>query len=339
MASTNRFSRNRLFLLLTLVVAALCCTVFLPGLNTTGKTTSLTVHRGMGFMEITAQMQQGGTIKNQWQTVLTGRVIPGLHNIKPGRYTIPPNLSNFQLLYYLHTHRQDEVRITIPEGFEQRRIAALFSRNLDMDSSAFMKVVTNRKFLDRHAITGASAEGYLFPGTYNFAWGDSPEKAAAFLVGQFRRFFDDSLKARAATQGLNETSLLTLASIVEAETPLDAEKPVVASVYLNRLKKNMPLQADPTVQYALGEDARALYFKDLSINSPYNTYRHAGLPPGPICNPGAASIQAVLNPAETPYLYFVATGKGGHYFSATFAEHEKNVKKYRAARRNAVSRQ
>jgi len=315
-----------------LSAAALGGILFIPGLNTAEKSTALKVHKGMGFMEIVGEMERSGTVNKTWPTILTGRIIPGFHNIRPGRYSIPPGMSNFMLLYYLRTHPQDEVRITIPEGLEQREIARIFSSKLDMDSSAFMAAAGARAFLHRNGIKGRSAEGYLFPGTYHFAWANTPEEAAAFLVRQFRAFYNDSLKAVAASKGFSETSLLTLASIVEAETPLDSEKPLVASVYLNRLKKNMRLQADPTVQYALGEDARLLYYKDLSVDSPYNTYRHAGLPPGPICNPGSASILAVLNPADTPYLYFVATGRGGHYFAETLEGHAENIEKYRAAR-------
>lgn len=333
-SSSSPFPGKLLPAFLVIVFTACCGMLFIPGLNTADHTTRLTVHKGMGFMEIAGEMQHIGAVRNRWQTILAGRLIPGLHNIKPGRYTVPPGLSNFQLLSYLHTHPQDEVRITIPEGLGQRDIARLLSSKLDMDSTRFMAVVRNRAFLEKHGIDGRSAEGYLFPGTYNFAWADTPEEAAGFLVRQFRKFYSDSLKSIAASNDLTEKSLLTLASIVEAETPLDAEKPIVASVYLNRLKKNMRLQADPTVQYALGEDARLLYYKDLTVDSPYNTYRHSGLPPGPICNPGTVSIIAVLNPAETSYLYFVATGKGGHYFASTLAGHEENIRKYRAARVN-----
>lgn len=332
MVSTSSFLSKFLIALVMLTVTAYGGMLFIPGLNTAQKVTGFTVRKGMGFMEIVAQMQHRGTIKNQWQTLVAGRTIPGFHKIKPGRYTVQPGMSNFQLLLYLRTHPQDEVKITIPEGLDQRKIAGLLARKLDMDSSAFMHAVKKRQFLDRQGIRGTSAEGYLFPGTYHFVWGETPEETAEFLVRQFRSFYSANLKALAASGGLSETALLTLASIVEAETPLDAEKPVVASVYLNRLKKNMRLQADPTVQYALGEEARLLYYKDLAVDSPYNTYRHAGLPPGPICNPGAAAILAVLNPADTGYLYFVATGKGGHYFAATLAGHEENIRKYRAAR-------
>ena len=306
--------------------------LFIPGLNTAQRVTMFTVRKGTGFMEITTEMQRSSTIKNRWQTILAGRLIPGFHKIKPGRYRVPPGLSNFSLLYFLRTHPQDEVQITIPEGLDQRKTAGLLSRKLDMDSAAFMHALRKRPFLDRHGIKGANAEGYLFPGTYHFVWGDTPEETASFLVRQFRSFYSDDLKALASSEGLTETAMLTLASIVEAETPLDAEKPVVASVYLNRLKKNMRLQADPTVQYALGTEARLLHYKDLSVDSPYNTYRHTGLPPGPICSPGTASILAVLHPAETGYLYFVATGKGGHYFATTLDGHAENIRKYHAAR-------
>ncbi|MBN1279038.1 MAG: endolytic transglycosylase MltG [Chlorobium sp.] len=336
MASSPTPSSGKILLaLLFAAAAAFCGMFFIPGLNTADHATGFSIRRGMGFMEIADEMQRAGTIRNRWQTILTGRMIPGLHNIKPGRYTVPPGLSNFRLLSYLRSRPQDEVQITIPEGLDMRNVARLLSSKLDMDSTGFMAAVQNPVFLKKNNINGSTAEGYLFPGTYHFPWADPPENAADFLVKQFRNFFSDSLKSIAASKGISEKSLLTLASIVEAETPLDTEKPVVASVYLNRLKINMRLQADPTVQYALGENARLLYYTDLAIDSPYNTYRHPGLPPGPICNPGAASILAVLNPAKTSYLYFVATGKGGHYFSSTLAGHNENIRKYRAARNNA----
>ncbi len=253
----------------------------------------------MGVRTIVNELYRNGSISSKWQALLTLRIIPRLHYIKPGRYTIPPGMSNFMLMYYLHSHPQDEVRVTLPEGLDLRAIARILSRKLDIDSTEFMTATSSPALLIKHGITAKNAEGYLLPGTYDFAWASTPEEAAGFLIGRFRHFYTDSLKHMAAERGLNETGLLTLASIVEAETPLDQEKNLVASVYLNRLKKNMRLQADPTVQYALGGAARRLYYKDLAADSPYNTYRHGGLPPGPICNPGAASIMAVLNPAES----------------------------------------
>jgi UPF0755 protein len=333
MASKKAFPRRLLITAGAILLTALACFLLLPGLNTASRTTRLIVHKGMDFKPIVNELYHNGSIQSTWPVEITCRILPNLQHIKPGRYTIPPGMSNFWLMYYLHTHKQDEVRVTIPEGLPLRHIARLLSKKLDMDSTGFMAAASDSRLLARNSIPAKNAEGYLLPGTYNFLWASSPEEAATFLIGRFRHFYTDKLKTTAASEGLTETALLTLASIVEAETPLDQEKPLVASVYLNRLKKNIRLQADPTVQYALGGTARRLYYKDLASDSPYNTYRHNGLPPGPICNPGSASILAVLNPANTNYLYFVATGKGGHNFAESLAEHHENIKKYRTARR------
>ncbi|HWQ27327.1 MAG TPA: endolytic transglycosylase MltG [Chlorobaculum sp.] len=315
----------------TLAIAIL----FLPGINsvrTEGAPATINIHRGTGFRQIVDKLQDAKVIRFRWPLLVTGTIFPELHKIKPGRYSVPLNLSTFSLLQHLHSSPQDEVQLMIPNGIEQRKLAGIIAANLDIDSTAFMAASRDPKFLVSLGIKGESTEGYLFPGTYNFPWASTPTEVIAFLTGQFRAFYSDSLKQAASKAGMNERQLLTLASIVEAETPIDEEKPVIASVYLNRLKKNMRLQADPTVQYAIPGDSRHLYFKDLEIDSPYNTYRHEGLPPGPICNPGPASIRAVLNPAKTSFIYFVATGKGGHAFSSTLAGHAENIRRYRAAR-------
>ena len=330
--ATHKSFLYRLFLTVTLIVlAAISSFLFVPGLNTSPGTTRLSVHRGTGFRAILDELYRNGSIIRIWPALATARLVPAVGTIKPGRYLIPPGMSNFGLLYYLHTRPLDEVRITLPEGLGCVKVASILSKKLDFDSTAFMSALSGRKLLERYNIKGRNAEGYLLPGTYNFAWASTPEEAAGFLVGRFRRFYTGTLQQKTAQAGLTETGLLTLASIVEAETPIDSEKSLVASVYLNRLKKNMRLQADPTVQYALGGVARKLYFRDLAADSPYNTYRHNGLPPGPVCNPGSASILAVLNPAETRFLYFVATGKGGHYFAESLSEHNANIKKYKMA--------
>jgi UPF0755 protein len=318
------------------LLTILACFLFLPGLNTASRTTRLTVHRKMGARAIVNELYNNGSINNKWPALVTISIIPRIHNIKPGRYAIPPGMSNFMLMYYLHSHPQDEVRVTLPEGIDLRTIARILSRKLDIDSTEFMRAASSPALLVKYSITARNAEGYLLPGTYDFAWASTPEEAAGFLIRRFRHFYTDSLKTLATKKGLSETGLLTLASIVEAETPLDQEKNLVASVYLNRLKKNMRLQADPTVQYALGGTARHLYYKDLASDSPYNTYRHNGLPPGPICNPGVASILAVLKPADSNFLYFVATGKGGHYFAESLTEHNANIKKYKTAQRDSL---
>jgi UPF0755 protein len=321
--------------MLTTIALVASLLFFVPGINSmqgNSEPAVIDVHRGEGFKQIVDNLHDTGIIRFRWPLLAAGAVVPELHKIKPGRYTVPRNLSTVGLLYYLHSRPQDEVRLMIPNGVEQRKIARIIASGLDIDSVAFMNATRDLKLLHALGIAGNTTEGYLFPGTYNFPWASSPQEVITFLVKRFRAFYVDSLKQQTAKAGLDETRLLTLASIVEAETPIDAEKPVIASVYLNRLKKHMRLQADPTVQYALPGDGRLLSYKDLEVSSPYNTYRHDGLPPGPICNPGPASIAAVLNPAKTDFLYFVATGHGGHSFASTLAGHSQNIRKYRLAR-------
>ena len=330
---------------ITSALAALAIAVALfvlaPGINAVRQDGSgkIVVHRGESFRRIIESLHEARLIRFRWPLMIAGALNPTLHNIKPGRYTVPRrNLSTIALLDYLHSRPQDEVRLMIPNGVEQTRIASIIAGGLDIDSTAFMDATRDPRLLRSLDIKGRSTEGYLFPGTYNFPWASTPDEVITFLAGQFRAFYSDSLKQKTAQAGLDETRLLTLASIVEAETPLDDEKPIIASVYLNRLNKHMLLQADPTVQYAIAGQARRLSYDDLQIDSPYNTYRHAGLPPGPICNPGPASIRAVLNPAKTTYLYFVATGRGGHAFASSLAEHDRNVQHYRRVR-DQLSRQ
>jgi UPF0755 protein len=315
--------------------------LFLPGINSAGRAgepATINIHRGTGFRQIVDELQETKIIRFRWPLLVTGTIFPELHKIKPGRYSVPMNLSTFSLLQLLHSSPQDEVRIMIPNGIEQRKIAGIIAANLDIDSTAFMAASRDKKLLASLGIEGENTEGYLFPGTYNFPWASTPREVISFLSGRFRAFYSDSLKQAASKAGLSERQLLTMASIIEAETPSDIEKPAIASVYLNRLKKNMRLQADPTVQYAIPGESRRLYFKDLEFDSPYNTYRHAGLPPGPICNPGPASIRAVLSPAKSDFIYFVATGQGGHAFSSSLAGHAENIRRYRAARQAQTER-
>jgi UPF0755 protein len=321
---------------LIVIVLFIAGAIFFPGINSMpsdGTPATIAVHRGDGFRRIVEKLHEAKAVRFRWPLLATGALIPQLHKIKPGRYSIPGNLSTLNLLRYLQSRPQDEVQLMIPNGVEQKKITGIIAASLDIDSTAFMEASRDRKLLASLGIQGKDTEGYLFPGTYNFPWASTPKEVIAFLAGRFRAFYSESLKQDTARAGLDETRLLTLASIVEAETPIDAEKPLIASVYLNRLRKKMRLQADPTVQYAIAEDNRPLYFKDLAIDSPYNTYRHAGLPPGPICNPGPASIRAVLHPAKTDYLFFVATGRGGHAFASTLADHNRNIRRYRIARK------
>jgi UPF0755 protein len=170
------------------------------------------------------------------------------------------------------------------------------------------------------------------PMTYRFYWQTNEDEILKVLVGEFKKVFNDTLQRRASAIGMSVNEILAMASIIEHETAVDSERPVIAGVYYNRLRKNMRLQADPTVQYLLQDQPHRLHYSDLARESAYNTYRHPGLPPGPINNPGRHSILAALNPAKHRYLFFVANGNGGHTFTRTYNEHLRAVQKYHRVR-------
>ncbi|MDH3217092.1 MAG: endolytic transglycosylase MltG, partial [Candidatus Krumholzibacteria bacterium] len=182
-------------------------------------------------------------------------------------------------------------------------------------------------------IEGPSLEGYLFPDTYLIPWGIGPREIARTMADRLDDVFDDTMSARADELGMSRHQVLTLASIIQAETRLSEELTRVSAVYHNRLQKGMRLEADPTVAYAMDGYRGRLFFRDLEVDSPYNTYKHAGLPPGPICNPGKGAITSALYPDTTcRAVYFVAQGNGGHIFSLTLSDHLAAVRKVREAR-------
>ena len=176
-----------------------------------------------------------------------------------------------------------------------------------------------------------SLEGFLLPDTYEFYWQVDEKEIVRDMLAEFRKFFSDSLQQQARKMKMTIGQVLTMASIVEGETVLDRERPIIAGLYYNRLHRRMKLEADPTIQYIIPGGPRRLLYNDLKIDSPYNTYKNYGLPPGPINTPGRKSILAALYPTKHNYLYFVADGLGGHRFARTFDEHLRNVRAYRRA--------
>jgi UPF0755 protein len=213
--------------------------------------------------------------------------------------------------------------VTIPEGFSLAQIQAVVTARLAQPADSFDVAVHDTALLHRLDIPTPTLEGYLFPDTYSFQDGTTARTAVNTMVRRFEQIWTPGWTARLDTVHLSRNDVMALASIVEKEARLAAERPVIAAVYLNRLKRGMLLQADPTVQYALGKHVSRVFYKDLEIESAYNTYKHAGLPPGPIASPGRASIEAALYPAAVPYLYFVAFPDGHHEFRTTLADHEK----------------
>jgi UPF0755 protein len=196
--------------------------------------------------------------------------------------------------------------------------------------------MTDTTWLRKLEVPVASLEGYLFPATYTFPAGTTAREAVDVMVERFLDAWKPEWDARLQAMSISRHDAITMASIVEKEARKPEERPIISAVYWNRVKKGMRLQADPTVQYALPQHVARVLYKDLDVDSKYNTYRNAGLPPGPIASPGEASIAAALSPADVPYLFFVARPDGGHEFRTTFAEHSKAIAKIEQAKRAAA---
>lgn len=293
----------------------------------------VTISRGASFKTVVDSLVVDGAIRNAWSFELAGRMLGYTKSIKVGKYLFVSGQSNFDILRDINYGKSRIILpITIVEGWRLNQVANRFEHELGIDKKKFLALCHNEIFIRTHGIQDTSLEGYLLPETYSFYWQTDEQEIIDRILAGFKQFYNDSLQRKQAELGRSQSEILTLASIVEAESNVDEERPRVAGVYWNRLKKKMRLEADPTVQYAIGE-GRRLRYDDLDYDSPYNTYRHVGLPPGPINNPGKLSILATLYPEQHEYLFFVATGTGGHRFAKKYSDHQKNIRLYHRARR------
>ncbi|NIR51965.1 endolytic transglycosylase MltG [candidate division KSB1 bacterium] len=286
------------------------------------------IKRGMSFDAIVGILHDKEIIKNDDKLKFTARLFGFRDEIKAGKYDVQGGVSSYALLNHLVEGRVANEFITIPEGKNARQIASILSKKIEIDSTRFMQLVNDSNYVHKLGIDAPSLEGFLFPETYNFYWGMTAEDVFSVMVNEFKQNFSDSLQTKVNASDMTKLEFVTLASIIEGETMLDSERKTISAVYHNRLKRGMRLQADPTIQYIIEDGPRRLLKQDLEIDSPYNTYKYPGLPPGPINNPGLASIKASLCPADVDYLYFVANGDGSHTFSRTLSEHLKAKAKF-----------
>ena len=268
------------------------------------------IENGQSVRDIAGALQRAGYLSRPklflaWAKLLSNKK----RVIRPGVYPLPRGASAYRILQTLYKGPAS-ARVAFPEGWTARQMSVLLESH---------NVVASEAFLERVAKDGL--EGYLFPDTYVFEQNSEVETVIQTMRRRFSQMIPADWTARAKALRLTEKQLVTLASIVEREAVVAEERPLIAGVYYNRLRKRMRLEADPTVQYALGAWKPRLTYKDLDVQSPYNTYRHVGLPPGPIGNPGAAALDAAAHPAQTDMLFFVAAGDGAHRFSRTYAEH------------------
>jgi len=295
---------------------------------------TLTVNRGDTFDAVLATMHQTDIIKSKTKLRLAAR-FSGLRNkIKAGVYEIRGGTSALEILQQLSQGRVQLVRVTIPEGKHIRQIAAILQQTIAVDSTHFVAICYDTTFINNLGIPSTSLEGFLYPDTYLLASGMPPEDVVKNMVSEFVSNFGSDLQKRGSEMGFSIIETLTLASIIEGEAVLPSERKTISGVYHNRLKRGMRLQADPTIQYIIKDGPRRILNSDLEIDSPYNTYKYAGLPPGPINNPGREAIVASLYPEDVKYLYFVANGDGSHTFSRTLKEHLQAKARFDKHRRN-----
>ncbi|OYV86625.1 MAG: hypothetical protein B7Z63_03710, partial [Ignavibacteriae bacterium 37-53-5] len=249
-----------------------------PYHNARGKGILVTIQRGMTANQVYTRLAEDRVISNTLLFKLFGRISSIQRSIKAGKYLFTGHYSDYDVLKLIATGKSNLlVHVTIPEGMTVRQIAGIYQHELGVDSAAFAGEALGDSMAAALDIPSQNLEGYLFPETYDFYYGTDPEEIIKRMTDEFRLFFSDSLRTRAAALGYSVDQIVTVASIVEAEAQIDSERPIIASVYYNRLKKRIPLEADPTIEYALGRHTR-IYYKDLQIKSPYNTYKRYGLP-------------------------------------------------------------
>lgn len=288
------------------------------------------IPKGATFKEAVEIFSQEHLIRDKNLFLFIGRVSRIDRKIRAGFYSVYRSMNLLDLLRVLKKGQIIEYEITVIEGDSLREIAKKLSGEGLVDYETFWQISSDKSFLALHKIEGPSIEGYLFPDTYRIPKGMDTKEAIGMMINRMRRRYSEKFRERASQLRFSEREILTLASIIEKEAATDEERPLVSAVLHNRLKRKIPLQADPTAIYGIKSSQEKITANDLRRKTPYNTYTIRGLPPGPIASPGMKSIQAALYPADVPYIYFVSNNDGTHVFSVTAKEHEAAVRAYRS---------
>lgn len=322
------------FVVLLFTALLIAWIFFLPGTQVDSRSRFLYVHTGATSRSAVMQTIQDSTLLKHpaafgWLADLTN-VWGKLH---PGKYELKKGMSLFQLARNLRNNQQAPVDLIITKLRTREQFAGLVGRKFETDSAQMLSYLTGNE-IKQYGFDSNTVMSGVIPDTYTYTWTASPNTIFEKLYAQYRKIWNEERKAKAAALGITPTQANIVASIIEEETNKDEDKPLMASVYFNRLKKGIRLGADPTVKFALKNfELRRIYQKHLLTDSPYNTYRYSGLPPGPICTPSLKTLDAVLNAPNTNYLYFVAKSDFSqrHVFTETYAEHLKYARQYQDA--------
>lgn len=297
------------------------------------------IPNGSTLTDVSNILKENKIIKNKVLFKAVSKFKPNEHGVKAGKYLLRQSYSNSKVLDILFSGKtyNDGIKVTIPEGSTYKEVIKYLTSKGIGNKEVYEKLINNPKefysefkFLDEKDIT--SLEGFLYPDTYHFDKNVTEKEVLSTMLKRFEKMYTDKFKREQKERGLTLQQVVNLASIIEKEAVLDEDRPMIASVFYNRLDVDMPLQSDATIQYIFDERKDRVMYKDLKIKSPYNSYINKGLPPTPISNPGVKSIEAVLNPANSDYLYFVATIDGKNNYSKTYEEHLKHVESYKKDR-------
>ncbi len=326
------------WLLILLVMAGigavLLYKVFGPNTGSIGNEKYLYVHTGATYEQVIESLKEGGYVADIATLSLVAKAMKLPEKVHAGRYSIKSGMSSFNIVRMLRSGMQEPVRLVINKLRTQQDFVRLITTTLEADSTELKSLMNDATYLSEFGVTPATAMVIVMPDTYEFFWNTNADKALRKIYKNHVRFWNDERKSKAKEQGVTPAEATIIASIVEEETNMSSDKPKIASVYLNRVRKGMKLQADPTVKFGIGDFAiRRVTSAMLQHNSPYNTYMYAGLPPGPICTPSPNTINAVIEAPRTTYLYFCAKDDFSGYsaFASSYEEQIKNAIAYRRA--------
>ncbi len=338
MSAVKKKKKSRAGLIILVITA---CVLVFAGAKVLGPNTGtfkqgefLYIHTGSNYDQLKTALQDGGFISDISSfDILAGWVKLPAH-IHPGKYHIKDGMSNFEIIRLLRSGRQTQVTLVINKLRTKKDFVTLLSTNLEADSNALQQLMSDKDYLSHYGLDTNTVMAAVMQDTYFFHWNTSADKAFKKIAENYTHFWNATHKDEAHNEGFTPAQVVTIASIVDEETNLNDDKPKIASVYINRLRKGMKLQADPTVKFAVGDFTIRRIAGDMLQNaSPYNTYRYEGLPPGPICTPSTSSIEAVLKAPKTTYLYFCAKEDFSGYsnFASTYDEQLKNAHAYQQA--------
>lgn len=307
---------------------------FFASMSAVGKDAKIFVDKDDNLDSVVCKLQPLATNAGITGFSTLARHLKYDENVRPGMYVLSQNTGAFSFVRKLRNGQQDFIMVAIPTARTMGELSRKLNGKILADSTEFMKVFTDSAKIAEYGCTKETLPALFIPETYDFFWTDGPEQVLKRMAKEHEKFWNDERIAKAKKLGLTPNEVSTLASIVDSETNIESDKPIVAGVYLNRLKIGMKLQADPTVKFAVGDfTLRRILFKHLAVDSPYNTYMYEGLPPGPICIPSISGIESVLNAQKHEYLFFCASPKfdGTHIFAKNNAEHMQNARAYQAA--------